>query len=74
MAFSDSPLHLLTIEDAVTLKNGSLHSVAMALAIMVLHVKKKKKKKKDIKKKLTLISQMTETRIKYIIDNYLNMH
>lgn len=37
-SFSESPLHLLTIEDADILKNVVLHSVATALANSVLPV------------------------------------
>ena len=39
--FSESPLHLLTIEDADILKKVVLHSVATALASNVLPVPKK---------------------------------
>ena len=37
-SFSESPLHLLTIDDAEMLKNVVLHSVATALAKSVLPV------------------------------------
>ena len=37
-SFSESPLHLLTMEEAEMLKKVVLHSVATALASMVLPV------------------------------------
>ena len=37
-SFSESPLHLLTMDDAEMLKNVVLHSVATALANSVLPV------------------------------------